>query len=127
MRSAHSPIRVFVVEDSALVRERLISDLRSIGRFKVVGFADSERPAITAIQSLQPDIVITDLQLKEGSGIEVLRQVRAQPSRSVPRVFVLTNYALPEYKRRCLESGADEFLDKSSEYDRFLALMTEVA
>ena len=76
---------------------------------------------------LHPDIVITDIQLKEGSGIDVVRKIRAQPYTPRPRIFVLTNYAFPEYKRQCTVAGADEFFDKSSEYDRFLSLMHEAA
>ena len=71
--------------------------------------------------------MITDIQLKEGSGIEVVRKVRARPYAPRPRIYVLTNYAFPEYKRQCSVAGADEFFDKSSEYDRFLLLMQQAA
>jgi len=118
-----SPLRVFVVEDSELIRKRIIENVHSMGPFEVVGYAESEDEAIASIANLRPDIVITDIQLKEGSGIEVVRKVRALPYAPRPRIFVLTNYAFPEYKRQCSVAGADEFFDKSSEYDRFLSLM----
>lgn len=121
------PLRVFVVEDSELIRKRIIENVQSMGRFEVVGFAESEEEAIKSISSLRPDIVITDIQLKEGSGIEVVRKVRARPYAPRPRIYVLTNYAFPEYKRQCSVAGADEFFDKSSEYDRFLSLMHAAA
>jgi DNA-binding NarL/FixJ family response regulator len=123
----NSPLRVFVVEDSELIRTRIIENVRSMGQFEVVGFAESENEAIASITSLRPDIVVTDIQLKEGSGIEVVRQVRAHPYAPRPRIYVLTNYAFPEYKRQCSVAGADEFFDKSSEYDRFLSLMHAAA
>ncbi len=123
----NSPLRVFVVEDSELIRTRIIENVRSMGQFEVVGFAESENEAIASITSLRPDIVVTDIQLKEGSGIEVVRQVRAHPYAPRPRIYVLTNYAFPEYKRQCCVAGADEFFDKSSEYDRFLSLMHAAA
>jgi DNA-binding NarL/FixJ family response regulator len=123
----NSPLRVFVVEDSELIRTRIIENVRSMGQFEVVGFAESENEAIASITSLRPDIVVTDIQLKEGSGIEVVRQVRAHPYAPRPRIYVLTNYAFPEYKRQCSVAGADEFFDKSSEYDRFLSLMQAAA
>ena len=123
----NSPLRVFVVEDSELIRTRIIENVRSMGQFEVVGFAESENEAIASITSLRPDIVVTDIQLKEGSGIEVVRQVRAHPYAPRPRFYVLTNYAFPEYKRQCSVAGADEFFDKSSEYDRFLSLMHAAA
>jgi len=123
----NSPLRVFVVEDSELIRTRIIENVRSMGQFEVVGFAESENEAIASITSLRPDIVVTDIQLKKGSGIEVVRQVRAHPYAPRPRIYVLTNYAFPEYKRQCSVAGADEFFDKSSEYDRFLSLMHAAA
>jgi DNA-binding NarL/FixJ family response regulator len=122
-----APLRVFVVEDSELIRKRIIENVSTMGGFDVVGFAESADEAVKSISELQPDIVITDIQLKEGSGIDVVRKVRAFPYVPRPRIFVLTNYAFPEYKRQCTVAGADEFFDKSSEYDRFLSLMHEAA
>jgi DNA-binding NarL/FixJ family response regulator len=122
-----APIRVFVVEDSELIRKRIVDNINSMGGFDVVGFAVSEDEAVDAIATLRPDIVITDIRLKEGNGIEVVRQVRAHPYAPRPRIFVLTNYAFPEYRHQCSVAGADEFFDKSSEYDRFLSSMQRAA
>jgi DNA-binding NarL/FixJ family response regulator len=123
----NAPLRVFVVEDSELIRKRIIENISTMGGFDVVGFAESADEAVESISQLHPDIVITDIQLKEGSGIDVVRKVRASPYLPRPRIFVLTNYAFPEYKRQCSVAGADEFFDKSSEYDRFLSLMHKAA
>jgi DNA-binding NarL/FixJ family response regulator len=123
----NAPLRVFVVEDSELIRKRIIENVSTMGGFEVVGYAESADEAVKSISELRPDIVITDIQLKEGSGIDVVRKVRALPYVPRPRIFVLTNYAFPEYKRQCSVAGADEFFDKSSEYDRFLSLMHEAA
>ncbi len=119
--------RVFVVEDSELIRRRIIENVGAMGGFDVVGFAESADEAVESITKLRPDIVITDIQLKAGSGIDVVRKVRANPYLPRPRIYVLTNYAFPEYKRQCSAAGADEFFDKSSEYDRFLSLMQRAA
>jgi DNA-binding NarL/FixJ family response regulator len=116
-------LRVFVVEDSELIRKRIVENVRAIGGYEIVGFAESAEEAMRSIDSLRPDIVITDIRLKEGNGIEVVRHVRANAYTPRPRIFVLTNYAFPEYKHQCSIAGADEFFDKSSEYDRFLELM----
>jgi two-component system, NarL family, response regulator DevR len=120
-----APARVFVVEDSPLIRKRIIDDLVSLGRFEIVGVAERQPEAIASISALCPDIVTTDIQLKEGSGIEVVRQVRANPNCPPPRIFVLTNYTYPEYRRKCMSSGADQFFDKTSEYGRFLLAMEQ--
>ena len=113
-------VRVFIVEDSPLIRKRIVDSLGSLGGFEVIGFSESEKEAVAAIESDQPDIVITDIRLKEGNGIEVVRRTNLLPKARRPRIFVLSNYAYPEYKQECVLAGADDFFDKSSEYDRLL-------
>lgn len=119
-------VRVFVVEDSALIRRRIIDNVQSMGGFDVVGFAESEEEAIEAIKELRPDVVVTDIRLKEGNGIGVVRQVRAEKITPEPKIFVLTNFAYPEYQVQCSLAGADAFFDKSSEYDSFLTRLRQV-
>ena len=119
-------LRVFIVEDSPLIRKRIIDNLQSIGGFVVVGFAESEDDAIAAISETKPDVIVTDIRLKEGNGIEVVRQVRQAQLASPPTIYVLSNYANPEYRRECELVGADAFFDKSGEYDRFLDALQHV-
>jgi DNA-binding NarL/FixJ family response regulator len=122
-----APVRVFVVEDSSLIRRRIIDNVTSLGNFNVVGFAEGEHEAIDAIARTNPDVVITDIRLKEGNGIEVVRNVRAQAHKKKPKIYVLTNYAYPEYRRQCSLVGADGFFDKSAEYENFLSTLQNVA
>jgi DNA-binding NarL/FixJ family response regulator len=120
-------VRVFLVEDSPLIRKRIVDSLGSLGGFDVIGYSESEDEAVKAIASAQPDVVITDIRLREGSGIEVVRKTHLMPVTERPRIFVLSNYAYPEYKRQCELAGADDFFDKSSEYDRLLDVMQQTA
>ena len=122
-----SPVRVFIVEDSPLIRKRIIDNLQSLGGFDVVGFAEGESAAVAAIAETEPDVVITDIRLKEGNGIEVVRQVREKAFACRPRIYVLSNYANAEYRRQCELVGADDFFDKSGEYDRFLETLKHIA
>jgi DNA-binding NarL/FixJ family response regulator len=120
-------VRVFVVEDSSLIRKRIIENVKGLGNFDVVGFAESEQEAIDAIVRIQPDVIVTDVRLKEGSGIEVVRKLRQQLTGAAPKIYVLTNYAYPEYRRQCSLVGADGFFDKSAEYDNFLTALRAFA
>ena len=120
-------MRVFIVEDSPLIRKRIMDNLRAIGGFIVVGFAESEDDAVAAITETEPDVIVTDIRLKEGNGIEVVRQVRQASLGSSPKIYVLSNYASPEYRHECELVGADAFFDKSGEYDRFLDALQGVA
>lgn len=121
------PVRVFVVEDSPLLRKRIIENLQALGGFDVIGFAEAEDVAVAAIVAAKPDVVITDIRLKEGNGIEVVRQLRKKAVSPRPRIYVLSNYANAEYRQQCALVGADDFFDKSGEYDRFLDALRKCA
>ena len=120
-------VRVFLVEDSPLIRRRIIDNLLSIGGFVVVGFAESEDDAVAAIAETKPDVIVTDIRLREGNGIEVVRQVRQAAASTPPKIYVLSNYASAEYRRECELVGADAFFDKSGESDRFLDTLQHAA
>lgn len=111
-----STVRVFIVEDSPVIRERLTESLSIPGRIDVVGYADTEAQALTALRAGDWDAVVLDLQLKEGNGLRVLKALRA--AREGKLVIVLTNYAFPQYRARSEQLGADYFFDKSREYHR---------
>jgi DNA-binding NarL/FixJ family response regulator len=122
-----TPMRILVVEDSALIRRRLLDTLAQLGGFDVLGYAESAEEAVEAITRLHPEIVITDIRLKAGNGIDVVRHMRAHPYDPKPIIYVLTNYAYPEYRHECSLIGADDFFDKSTEYERLLDTLRAVA
>ena len=111
----NSKIKVFLVEDSSVIRDRLIGLLNGIPGIAVTGYAEDANSAVTAILSTQPHAVVLDLQLKGSSGIDVLRSLRNANSGAT--VIVLTNYATAAYRKRCLDSGAQFFLDKTNEFE----------
>jgi DNA-binding NarL/FixJ family response regulator len=121
------PVRVFIVEDSPLIRKRIIDNLQALGGFEVVGCAEAESVAVAAIVEAKPDVVVTDIRLREGNGIEVVRQLRQRVFAARPKIYVLSNYANAEYRRQCELVGADDFFDKSGEYDRLLETLQQVA
>jgi DNA-binding NarL/FixJ family response regulator len=119
-------LRVVLIEDSPIIRERLIESLTATGRIKVVGQADSERGAVAALAGGNWDAVILDLQLEQGTGLGVLKALGpVRPAGA--KVIVLTNYAIPQYRDRSLALGADYFFDKSREYDRVRNVLEELA
>jgi DNA-binding NarL/FixJ family response regulator len=109
-------IRVFIADDSATVRERLISLLGDMPAVEVIGTASDAAEAIVAIQQLKPDVVILDIRMPAGSGIGVLRSL--QQAQSKPKFIMLTNYPFLQYRKTCLEAGASYFFDKSSEFEK---------
>jgi DNA-binding NarL/FixJ family response regulator len=109
-------IKAFIVDDSVIVREHLVTMLTELVAVDIVGQADSVHEAIKGILTLQPDVVILDIRLLDGSGIDVLRAIKQNGS--APVVIVLTNYPYLAYRQTCLQAGADFFLDKSTEFDQ---------
>ncbi len=90
----------------------MLSKLKDV---EVVGQAEDGLQAIDSIRKLKPDAVVLDIQMPKGSGIEVLQKIKiGEPS---PTVIMLTNYPYPQYRKRCMDAGADFFFDKSAEFD----------
>ena len=81
-----------------------------------MGFADSTAGAIREILELRPGMVLLDLNLADGSGLGVLRALHAKAPGI--DVFVLTNFATPQYRRLCTSLGACGFFDKSTEFEK---------
>ena len=116
----------YIVEDSATIRENLISTLEEIAPVVVVGFAETENEAVTWLANHDGDwqLAIVDLFLKEGSGLGVLKG--CQNRNPDQKVVVLTNYATSDIRRRCAELGSDAVFDKSNELEMLLDYCTAV-
>lgn len=118
-------MKTFIVEDSLMIRERLRSMMASIPNIELVGETDNEIDAVQEIGRVCPDVVILDLVLANGSGMEVLRRIKGQPPAS--KVIVLTNHGYPQYQKKCMELGADYFMDKSREIETLSDLLVSLA
>ena len=123
-RTAHQQrsenMKVLIVDDSAVVRAALIKLLASIEQIEIIGQASGAAEAIRVIRKLRPDAVILDIHLPDRSGLEVLKIVKR--SKRAPMVVVLTNSAYPELKKKCLDTGAEFFLDKAKEFEQLLQI-----
>jgi len=118
-------LKVYVVDDSELVRERLIDMVSEIEGVEVVGGARDLRGAEASIRQLRPDAVILDIRLPDGSGITLLRHMKRE--RPAATVIVLTNYPYPQYREECLDAGADYFLYKATEFDKVGEILNRMA
>lgn len=121
--SSRPELRVFLVEDSPAIRERLTTLLEDCVGVCLVGTADSVEGSIAAIKSSRPDALVLDLRIIGGSGLEVLKAVL--PHFPGLRVAVLTNYPTDQHRLACVAAGAEHFLDKSLEFSRVPAILSE--
>ena len=116
------PLKVFLVEDSQLMRERLIEEIASTRETEFVGCTGTASDAIEQLSKQECDALVLDLTLERGSGFEVLKSVRAKHTRR-PLVIVFTSYAYPYYRRLTMEMGANFFLDKATDFNRLLEII----
>jgi DNA-binding NarL/FixJ family response regulator len=116
-----SMLKVLIADDSDMVRERLRDLISEVEGTEVVGEAASGHQALEAVGRLEPDVLILDIRMPGGNGIEVLRALKENDVS--PVVITLTAYAYPQYRRRCLEDGAAYFFDKGTEFERVVEVL----
>ena len=109
-------MKVFLVDDALVIRQRLAKMLATLKGVQVMGEAVVADDAIQSIRRLRPDVVILDLQLLKGTGFDVLEAI--QQDKPTPIVIVLTNFPYSVFRQKCLEVGADFFFDKSTEFQK---------
>ena len=122
-----SPLRVYIADDSPPVAEMLTELIAVPGRIEVVGVGETEQAATQSIQLLKPDAVVLDLQLREGSGTDVIKAVRADASLAGVRLLVTSNHTSPQLRAGCLALGADNYFDKVKELGALTACLARLA
>ena len=118
-------LKAFIVEDSPVIRENLVAALEEMAPIEVIGTAEDEGTAVRWLESNECDLAVVDIFLKSGSGLGVLKSA-THISRPM-KVVVLSNYATPDMRRKCLELGADRVFDKSNEIDALILYCCRLA
>ena len=119
------PVRVFILDDSPQVTEMLSELFSDPGYVDIVGCHDSALTGTEEIRRLHPDVVILDLQLKDGSGFDVLKAIRLLPKAEEIVVILFTNHASRELHAHALKLGADFSLDKSQDHAKILGIIRD--
>lgn len=126
--AAGARLSVFLIEDSPLLQEMLAGMFEEIEGVELCGCANGESEALSRLAEIRPDLVIIDIELKQGSGIGVLDALQTDSSRyGQPRKVVLTNYAHATMRRRCEHFGMDAFFDKSLHIDQLVNYVIDAA
>jgi DNA-binding NarL/FixJ family response regulator len=116
--------RVLIVDDHPIVRQGLRCLLEGEPGLEVCGEAEGVRDAKALVRELHPDIVIVDISLKQGDGLEVLKDIRAHYP-SMP-VLVLSMHDEAVYAERMLSAGASGYIMKHAASDLFLIALRRV-
>lgn len=118
-------IRLLLVDDHEVLRIGLRTLFSEAGGFQVVGEAGTMAAAITESSRLKPDVVLMDVRLPDGSGIDACRAIRA--GRPETRVLFLTSFADDDAVMATILAGADGFLLKEVSSDQLIGAVKTVA
>ena len=119
--------RIYVVEYSKLARNRIRQALTWVDDCEIIGEAEAANEGIAGVSDLDPDIVITDLLLKDGTGVDVVKRIRARHGPARPAIFVLTNRPNPTHRAKLEQAGANGVFDKLREYGLLIDELRDVA
>jgi DNA-binding NarL/FixJ family response regulator len=109
-------MKLLIADDSEVFVHRLESTLAEVTGIEIVGYANNVPDALQEIRKEQPDVVILGLGLQGGSSIDVLEALKEDQFKTI--VIVLSNCSFPQYRKKCLRSGARFFFDKSTEFEK---------
>jgi DNA-binding NarL/FixJ family response regulator len=118
---AASLVKVLIVEDALIFRERLVALIADLRNVAIVGLAGDGFQAQALFRQHRPDAVVLDIQLPGIGGMDLLVQFKREHPTCV--VIVLTTYAFKEFRERCTALGADHFFDKSAEFERVIEVL----
>jgi DNA-binding NarL/FixJ family response regulator len=108
-------LKIFLVDDSGLVRRRLSALISALAGVVIVGESEEADTALACIHMTRADLVIVDPHLAGGNGMEMVESL----ARATPPVLtmVLTNHSGPAFRAACHRAGAGYFFDKTCEYE----------
>ena len=117
-------MKVLLADDSKLVRERLAVQLCELDKVELVGETKHIVESLELIQRLKPDVVVLDIHIPGGNGIQALEAIKKEPGS--PVVIMLAMLPYPQYRKKCLEAGAEFFFDKATEFDLVMQALKQL-
>jgi len=118
-------MRLFIADDSEILRSRLVDILFDIVGVEIIGQEGDVNKAIDAIKRLKPEVVIMDIQIPGGNGILALEIIKG--IENPPIVIMFTNYPYLQYRKKCMDLGADHFFYKATEFEKLIKLIEHYA
>lgn len=116
--------KILIVDDSAIVVERLQQLIKEEGITHEIIYASNYRSALFHLEFFKPDLIFFDIALPDGSGIDLLKMARSKYPRT--RSVMITNHVDDYYKNLCLTLGADSFLDKSLDFEQITEYISKM-
>jgi DNA-binding NarL/FixJ family response regulator len=125
------PIRLFIVDDHPLVRDGLRARLGAMPNLEIVGEAGSGAEALALIDTVQCDLMLVDVGMKDMNGIDlaalVLQRDQGQPLNPAPHIVMLSMYDNPEYVQKAMQVGARGYVLKDAPAAEIVAAIEAVS
>ena len=118
------PILVAIADDSAVIRDGLTRMLSRMTDVELAWQAGSVAEAMAASRLMAPDVIILDVEMPDGKGIEVLQYIKSDMPKTV--VMILSNYAIAPLQKSYYRAGADYFYDKSTEFEKIFETLSQL-
>ena len=118
-------LKVYIADDSVVVRGKLKEALEEQGSIEVVGESGDAEQAIQEIRRLDPQVSIMDIRMPGGGGLPVLKDLKARTPGRI--AIILTSFPFPQYRQAYLAAGADYFFDKTQDIQKLTDLLVELA
>ena len=127
-RPTDAPLKIFLVEDSADVRDLIIESLAEIPGVVLAGYSETEQDAMVRLENENYDVLILDIQLKQGNGMNLLQALaRSGQRRHDELKIIFSNHVSSTYRRVGLQCGVQFFFDKSSEFTKLRSLIERIS
>ena len=117
-------IRVALIDDHAMVRQGIKDRLEREGDITVVGEAETREGGIALVAQLSPDVVVLDIRLRQDSGIEVAKKLRAD--HPAVKILILSAYDYDQYVRALARIGVDGYISKENSQEELVQAIREV-
>lgn len=114
-------LKLFLVEDSSLISDRMVHMLEQINGVEVIATASHLSQARELLLLVQPDLLVLDLQLPDGNALQALDSLQALAP--LAQMAVFSNHFGPAIRARCAQAGLRWVFDKSCEFELLLALV----
>ena len=109
-------MKILIADESQLVCARYITLFAEQKEVEIVGYANTAGQTLASIETLKPSAVILDTRMSGSNGFEILRDIKKL--QHAPVVVVLTSDPYPQYRKACLDAGADFLFDKATEFTK---------
>ena len=117
-------LQVMLVEDSHIISDLISENLARIPKLALLGIAETESEALAMLHAQPCDVLILDIQLRQGNGINLLRVLAGDPAYARTIKIVLSNHVSGTYRRICEQYGVQYFFDKTSEFPQLQRLLS---